>query len=254
MMTTTTIMITTTTTTATTMTEAAHATLGADGLYRLMAWLSPAFPVGAFSYSHGLEAAIARGLIVDRDSLEDWIAAILEFGSGASDALLFRAAHAARDDGVLGAVIALGAAWRGTAELAHESAAQGAAFLTAAAASWPSPAIAQCRRVADAAGYPVAYAVAVGAASRDLPLDSALGAFLQATAANLVSAGMRLIPLGQTAGQIAIARLAVAVAHAVDAACTGALDDLPRRLGSAAVQVEIQSMQHETQYTRLFRT
>ena len=228
--------------------------LSSDGLYRLMTWLSPSFPVGAFSYSHGLETAIERGLVKDRATLETWIAGILEFGAGASDALLFRAAHAAIHDKAIAAVIELGAAWRGSAELAHESAAQGEAFLTAAYAAWPLPAIWQCRQVADATGQPVAYAVAVGAATRGLPLEIALGAFLQAIAANQVSAGIRLIPLGQTDGQIAIARLAAAVTRAVAAALAGSIDDLPRRLGSAATQVELMSMQHETQYTRLFRT
>jgi urease accessory protein len=246
----------TATRTAIAMTDgrAADGALTNDGLYRLMAWLSPAFPVGAFSYSHGLEAAIERGLVRDRATLETWIAGILAFGAGASDALLFRAAHAATDDAALATVIELGDAWRPSAELAHESAAQGEAFLAAASAAWLLPAIRRCRVVADAIERPVAYAVAVGAATRDLPLETALAAFLQAFAANLVSAGMRLIPLGQTDGQIAIAHLAPAVARAAASACDGALDDLPRRLGGSAALVEILSMQHETQYTRLFRT
>jgi len=231
-----------------------RAPLTGDGLYRLMTWLSPGFPVGAFSYSHGLETAVERGLVRDRETLVEWIGGILAFGAGASDALLFRAAHAAIDDEAIGAVIELGHAWRGTAELAHESAAQGDAFLAAAHAAWPLPAIRQCRKVADALDRPVAYAVAVGAATRGLPLEIALGAFLQALAANLVSAGIRLIPLGQTDGQIAIARLGAVVARAVTRALDGAIDDLPRRLGGAAVQVDLTSMQHETQYTRLFRT
>src|SRR5277367_6969236 len=93
--------------------------LTGDGLYRLMTWLSPGFPVGAFSYSHGIETAIERGLVTDRATLEDWIAGILKFGAGASDALLFRAAHEALDDKALAGVIELGQVWRSTAELAH---------------------------------------------------------------------------------------------------------------------------------------
>jgi urease accessory protein len=228
--------------------------LTGDGLYRLMSWLSPGFPVGAFSYSHGIETAVERGLVRDRASLETWIAGILELGAGASDALLFRAAHDAIDDAALADVIELGDAWRSTAELAHESAAQGDAFLAAAHAAWPLPAIRQCRSVADAIGRPVAYAVAVGAATSGLPLESALGAFLQAVAANLVSAGVRLIPLGQTQGQIAIAHLGPVVARAVARALDGPIDALPRRLGGAAALVDLTSMQHEVQYTRLFRT
>jgi len=232
----------------------AHEVLTGDGLYRLISWLSPGFPVGAFSYSHGIETAVERKLVTDRATLEHWIAGILEFGTGASDALLFRAAHAAVDDQALAAVIELGDAWRGTAELAHESAAQGEAFLTAAHAAWPLPAIRQCRSVASTISRPVAYAVAVGAATRGLPLESALGAFLQAIAANLVSAGIRLIPLGQTQGQIAIAHLGPVVARAVASARAGSIDELPRRLGGSAALVDLTSMQHEIQYTRLFRT
>src|SRR5258708_24254292 len=86
--------------------------LSSDGLYRLMTWLSPSFPVGSFSYSHGLETAIERGLVKDRESLEAWIAGIIEFGAGASDALLFRAAHAAVNDKSVAAVIELGEACR----------------------------------------------------------------------------------------------------------------------------------------------
>jgi urease accessory protein len=228
--------------------------LTADGLYRLMAWLSPAFPVGAYSYSHGIEAAVERALVHDRASLEAWITGILTFGAGATDALLFRAAHAALNDKEIAHVIELGDAWRGTAELAHESAAQGEAFLAAAYKSWPLPAIWQVRFVADAIQRPVGYAVAVGAATRGLPLELALGAYLQAMAANLVSAGVRLIPLGQTDGQITVATLAPTVARAVATACEGSLDDLTRRLGSATAEVDMTSMQHETQYTRLFRT
>jgi len=251
----TTMAMTTGTITAIAMADpGAHEVLTGAGLYRLMSWLSPGFPVGAFSYSHGIETAVERGLVKDRATLEDWIAGMLEFGAGASDALLFRAAHEAIDDQTLGVVIELGDAWRSTAELAHESAAQGEAFLTAAHAAWPLPAIRQCRSVASAIDRPVAYAVAVGAATSGLPLAIALGAFLQAIAANLVSAGVRLIPLGQTQGQIAIAHLGPVVASATASALAGSIDDLPRRLGGAALMVDLTSMLHEVQYTRLFRT
>jgi urease accessory protein len=228
--------------------------LTADGLYRLMTWLSPSFPVGAYSYSHGIEAAVERKLVHDRASLEVWITGILTFGAGATDALLFRAAHAALSEKEIAHAIELGDAWRGSAELAHESTAQGEAFLTAAYKAWPLPVIWQVRFVADAIKRPVGYAVAVGAATRGLPLETALSAYLQAVGANLVSAGVRLIPLGQTDGQIAVAALAAVVARAVATACDGSVDDLTRRLGSAAVEVDMTSMQHETQYTRLFRT
>ncbi len=230
---------TTTTRSTTTMIPTAE-----PGLYRLLAWLSPAFPVGGFSFSHGLEAAVADGVVRGLDSLVQWIEGVIEFGAGAVDAALFAAAHRGSAD--LGRLVTLGATWRGTAELAHESATQGDAFLRTVRAAWPAP---DLDALADAAaGRSVAYPVAVGVACRGLALELALPAFLQAVAANLVSAGIRLIPLGQTDGVRAIARLAPAVAAA--AAAPAGLD----ALGGAALAVDLASMAHETQHTRLFRT
>lgn len=216
-------------------------------LYRLMAWLSPAFPVGAFSYSHGLEWAVESGRVTDRAGLETWIGGILGFGAGRLDATLFRAAHGLEGFEDL---IERADAWRGSAELAHESAQQGQAFLAAVEASWPEPGLATLR--AAAKGRPIAYPVAVGAAAgfAGIPLEPALAAFLQAFAANLVSAGVRLVPLGQTDGQIAVRNLEGPVAAAVAAALARPL----HRLGGAASLVDLASMNHETQYTRLFRT
>src|SRR5258706_13271430 len=129
--------ITTTKTTTITMSDRAPSpVLTSDGLFQLMAWLSPSFPVGSFSYSHGLEAAIERGAINDRATLEAWIGGILKFGARATDALLFRAAHAAGSDKAIARVIERADAWRGTPEPAHESAAQRHAF--------PAPAHAAC--------------------------------------------------------------------------------------------------------------
>jgi urease accessory protein len=232
-----------------------EATLGREGLYRLMAWLSPAFPVGAFAYSHGIECAVEQRLVRDSASLTEWVAAIVGRGAGAVDAVLFREAWraaAAADRGALDRIAELGAVFRGSAETALESADQGAAFLATVAEAWPDPRLAAWIESLREAARAPAYAVALGATAgwRGLPLDAALTAFLQAFAANLVSAGVRLIPLGQTEGQRAIAALETPIAAAVDAALVRPLDDI----GVATPMVEWTSLRHETQYTRLFRS
>lgn len=221
-------------------------------LYRLMTWLSPGYPVGAFSYSHGLEYAIEAGMVRDRATLTDWIAIVLAQGAGRSDGALFAAAWraAATDDAeTLDAVIELAAAWRGSAETALESAAQGAAFLGTTRAAWPSPLLDRVAlRHRGAVSFPVA--VAMAAAAHGIPLESALAAYLHGFASNLVSAGLRAIPLGQSDGQRAIADLETAVAAATAVALAASLDEI----GTAVPVVDWCSMRHETQYTRLFRS
>jgi len=221
-------------------------------LYRLMTWLSPSYPMGAFSYSHGLEYAIEAGLVRDGDGLSEWITTVLEAGAGLSDGALLAAAWSAataRNDAALEDVLALAQAWRGTAETALESAAQGAAFIATTRAAWSHPlldALALRHRGA------VTLAVAVGAAGavHDVPLPALLTAYLHAFAANLVSAGVRLIPLGQSEGQRVIAGLEPIVATAARRIEATPLDEI----GTAAPLVDWCSMQHETQYTRLFRS
>src|SRR5947209_4835984 len=123
------------------MTTSTDAT-GSAGLYRLLAWSSPSFPTGAFSYSHGLEAAAASGAIHDRTSLQTWVAAIIAQGSGRMDADILREAYRAalaEDAAALDAVNRRGIAYRATAELALESAQQGDAFVAAWQAAWSAP-------------------------------------------------------------------------------------------------------------------
>jgi urease accessory protein len=214
-------------------------------LLRLLAWLSPAYPVGAFSYSHGLEQAVEAGLVRDRPGLVDWTGAVLRHGGGRSDAVLLAHAHrGAADPAALGEVLELARAFLPTAELALESLAQGEAFLRTTRAVWPEPAL----PLAGEAPYPVA--VGVAAAVHRLPLAPLLTAWLHAFAANLVSAGVRLIPLGQTDGQRALAALEPTIEAAAARAETVALDEL----GTATFMVDWCSMRHETQYTRLFRS
>ncbi len=208
----------------------------------LLTWLSPAYPVGGFSYSHGLEWAVESGAVHDRHSLEDYVATILDAGAGWVDLVLLAEAWRSADDP--GAVIELAAAWRGTAETALEASQQGAAFATTTRAAWPGT-------VLDAIETSPAYPVAIGlACAGTVPLDAALLAYAHALAANFVSAGIRLIPLGQTDGQRTLAALAPRIAAIAARAQTAEIDDI----GTAAFGIDLASIHHETQYTRLFRS
>lgn len=165
--------------TITTMTEPGK---GA-ALLRLMAWLSPAFPVGGFSYSHGLERAVHDGLVASRDDLAGWLAALAELGSGWNDAVLFAEAwRRAREDGDLAEIAELGEALAGSRERHMETMLQGQAFLTAASA-WPHP-------VLEKLPADCPYCVAVGAVSgaNGVALEDALAAYLQAFSTNLLQA------------------------------------------------------------------
>ena len=218
----------------------------ADPLYLLLTWFSPAYPVGAFSYSHGLEYAVETGEVADRDGLAGWAAANLLHGTGRVDGPLFLEAHAAangQDWERLEETAALGHALQGSAELALESRSQGEAFLQATRAAWPAGAL---ERLSRRATYPVA--VAAACAAHGIPARTGLRAYFHAFASNLVSAGVRLIPLGQTDGQRVLAALADVVEQAV--ARAGSLDDA----GTAAPVLDLASMHHETQRTRLFRS
>jgi urease accessory protein len=221
-------------------------------LYRLMTWLSPSYPIGAFSYSHGLEYAVEAGLVRDLASMTQWIEAVLEQGAGRIDAALFTAAWRAADggdDAALEAAVELATAWRSTAETALESSAQGAAFLSVTGKVWSSETLDRLSARHDGK-LPLSVAVGAGCAAHNVPLLPGVTAYLQAFAANLVSAGVRLIPLGQTDGQRAIAALEPIVARCAAEALAARLDEL----GSAAPLLDWCSMQHETQYTRLFRS
>jgi urease accessory protein len=217
-----------------------------------MAWLSPAFPVGAFSYSSGIEWAVEIGDIADEASLQAWLMVTLAQGGGFCDAVLFAQAHRAirnNDDKALHEVAELAAAFAPSKERHLETTAQGNAFVEAARAAWPCDALDKLKSVWDG---PVAYpvAVAVTAAGHGIALEPALAAYLQALAANWVSAGVRLIPLGQTQGLRVLAALEAAVTATAARARAAKLDDI----GSSALRADLASARHETQYTRLFRS
>jgi urease accessory protein len=235
----TTTMGTETITSATTAT-AAMAGPDPEALYRLAAWLSPSYPVGAFAYSHGLEWAVEAGEVRDRAGLTDWLSALLTDGAARTDAILLAQAWAnPEDEGLAELALALA----GGSERRLETAAQGAAFAQVTAAAWPATGL-----VARPAPYPVA----VGRAARAhgiAPADAAL-AYLLAFVATLVGAAVRLVPLGQTDGQRVVADLAPVVRAVAAEAAVATLDDL----GGCALRSDIAAMRHETQDVRLFRT
>lgn len=211
-------------------------------LLRLLTWLSPAFPVGAFSYSHGLETAIREGGLTDATGLCAWIAGLIEHGGGWSDAVLFKAAWdaARRDDAVsLADLVELAEAMAPSLERRRETLGQGEAFLIAARAWGASP-------VEGVVAYPIAVGAVCGALG--IALDAALVAWLHAFAANLVSVAVRAVPLGQTGGVWVMAELEPVILCAANRAAGSSLDDL----GSAAILSDIAAMRHETLGVRLF--
>ena len=229
---------------------------GSNGsLYRLLAWLSPGFPIGSFAFSHGLEAAAASGAIRDRDSLLLWLSAILASGGGRVDADILRDAHRASSTGDISTLTDAnrrGVAFRAAAETRLETTAQGEAFLATCRAAWPNPFLDCWAKGISEIGEAVCYPAAVGAATAQagIPLDCALLGYLQALASNLISAGLRLGVVGQTDGQRILAALEPVIGAAVTVALTRDAD----AFGSATFAVELSSMAHETQYTRLFRS
>lgn len=220
---------------------------------RLAAWLSPSFPVGAFAYSGGLEWAVEDGLVVDRASLQDWLAPVLERGVGRQDAvLLARAWRANGDEAALLETAFLAAALKGTPELAQETMVQGTAFLRTVQAAWPDPALDRAAALLREAGVEPGLPVAVGlaASAHGIGLPTTLTLFLHAVVANAVSAALRLSVIGQTDGQRIIAALEPLVQNVAADAETAGPDDL----GTATAMVDWCSMRHETQHTRLFRS
>lgn len=207
---------------------------------KLAAWLSPGFPISAYAYSHGIEAAIASGTIRDAATAQSWIADVLAHGAGPTDAILLAAAFKADDNAALTDIADLARALAPARERLEEAEAQGAAFAAVSGAAWGGD------------DSPAPYSIAVGraAAAHGADLGEALALFLQAFAANLISAAVRLVPLGQTDGQRCLAAL-MPLCLSVAAEARGAtLDDI----GGCAIGSDIAAMRHETLETRIFRT
>jgi len=224
-------------------------------LLRQQSWLSPAFPTGSYSYSHGIEWAVESGYIHDRKSLVDWLEADLCYGSGRNEAIFFiEAWRSAREDDCekLLELAELAAAFRSTSEFALETSQQATACLATLRRVWPDPLIDSLSVLLSDLRIAPVFSVVLGvrAARQDIPATLALPAFLQSSLANLVTAGVRLVPLGQTDGQLGIAELEPAVLAVTAQAEQATIHDL----GSAAFMVDLASASHETQYTRLFRS
>ena len=219
-------------------------TIGTDKrpLLHLLAWLSPAFPIGGFAYSHGLEWAVEAGDVSDKVSLLAWVTDVLACGAGRSDTILLRHAHrAGGDQTVLRDIVELATACVPARERRDEAFNQGRAFQLAVAA-WSLAAMPD--------DMPYAVAVGAAAAAKDIPEDDTAVAYLQAFATNLISAAVRLVPLGQTAGLQVLAALQSVIVSVSDETKTAVLDDV----GGCAFRSDLAAMRHETQYTRLFRS
>ena len=224
-------------------------------LLRQQSWLSPAFPTGSYSYSHAIEWAVEAGDIHDRASLVDWLDVDLRCGSGRNEAIFFMEAMRCTieaDCEKLLQVAELAAAFRGTAEFALESSQQAASCLVTLRRVWPDPFVETFSELLSEFKISPTLSVVLGVrtARQDIPAALALPAFLQSYLANLITAGVRLVPLGQTDGQLGIAELESAVLAVAAQAEEATIHDL----GSAAFLIDLASASHETQYTRLFRS
>jgi len=230
----------------------------ADGeLFDLLSWMSPAWPIGAFAHSGGLEWAVEAGHVTDRASTCAWLTALIEQGAIHNDIVLFthawRAARAG-DQPRLAEIADLALAAQTGFERQLESTAQGAAFVRIASAAAGVADFAD--RVAAMGDVESAYPVvtAILFAARGIDFGRGLTAWLHAAVANLVSAAQRLVPLGQTDGQLVLRDCRPAILRAVMQAAALPDGDPFDAMGGCALMAELGCMAHETQYTRLFRT
>ncbi|MCZ4428241.1 urease accessory protein UreF [Agrobacterium sp. SOY23] len=218
---------------------------GVAALLRLMAWMSPAFPVGGFSYSGGLEKAVEDGRARDAAALHGWVETLLCHGSLWNDAVFLAHAWRSSKDGVaLSEAADLGRALAGSAERYRETVLLGDAFI-AAAGAWPHAVL---ELLPKEAPYPVATGAV--AAGHGVPLRETIAAFLHAGVSQIVSAGIRLGVAGQKDGVAILAASEGVIAEVAARAVQSTLDDL----GSATIIADTAAMRHETQGTRLFRS
>lgn len=232
-------------------------------LNRLLTFFSPAFPVGAFTYSHGLEQVIDAGGVTCSAELQAWLEDILRYGAGRSDAILMIETYQAAETGQTEKVrelAGLGLALQPSKERHLETSAQGTAFIETIQASWmPDGACEAAHVFAGLAGsgsesrlteWPYPVALGLVSAAHDLPRDAAVTAFLHAFTANLISVAVRAVPLGQNEGQRVLAALEPVIFLTAAEAMEAGLEDL----GTSTFLADIASMAHETQYSRLFRS
>lgn len=207
-----------------------------SALLSVVQWLSPAFPTGAYVYSHGLESVIAQGVVRDTSSMRAWLEGVLEHGAGWQDAVLLARALAGEDPEDLDA---LARALAPSSERLEETLAQGAALT----------------RTLSGMGLPMrprALPVALGTAAAPLllPPETVISLYLQSFAGNICTIAVRHVPLGQTDGQRLLASLAPLITALAARAATASLEDL----GSATLAADLAAMTHETQTVRIFRT
>ena len=215
---------------------------------RLLQLASPALPVGAYSYSGGLESAIEAGVVPDGQAAAEWIGAVLEFNLARMEAPVFLRLAAAWERGDIEAVRHWNAefvASREAAELRAETLQMGHS-LRILLRDLGVDGIAAL--AIDDLAYPTAYAFA--AARWRIDPDEALAAYLFAWVENQILAAVKCIPLGQTEGQ----RMLLALADRIPAAVAQARAAEDEALGGFTPGLAHASMRHETQYSRLFRS
>ncbi len=214
--------------------------LSAEALHKLTQWLSPAFPVGAYSYSHGLEWAVETGDVLDAASAQDWIFSLIKHGGGRNDAILLAHGFGAEGVGELAQVAEMAEAFVSGSERLQETLEMGAALARVLNEVW------NC----DIQKMPFPVILGAVAKAHTIPVAPAVSLYLHSFGANLVSAAQRLVPLGQVEGQRIIANMALLIQETVPQALEANLDDL----GGCAFRGDMASMRHETQKVRLFRT
>jgi urease accessory protein len=209
-------------------------------LLQLLAFMSPAFPVGSFAYSHGLERAIDDGMVESADEVREWIEALLIHGSGWNDAVLFSTSYDASDE-VRMEIDELALALAASRERVLEISDLGQSFAKAVTTL----------SAGEAMNFQT-YPVTVAAACQKTCIDKRAGllAYLQAFSNNLIAVAVRLVPLGQTKGLEIMRDLMPVIVSTVERALKASLDDL----GSSTLLSDISAMRHETQYSRVFRS
>jgi urease accessory protein len=219
-----------------------------EGILPLFAWLSPSYPVGCFAYSHSLEWAVETGDVGDAATLVSWLSDIMTLGFGRNDAILLSHAYRAveaGDESALADANELALALSPSAELYLETSQQGRSFLDATLAAWPAP---DLHAVEGEIAFPVA--IGVAAAAHRIPLPLTLDAYLFGLVQTLVSAAIRLAPIGQTAG----VRVCAALAPTLRSLAQQNVDLPLDAIGAATFRADLGSFHHENQYTRLFRS
>ena len=206
-------------------------------LITVMQWLSPAFPIGGFAYSHGLEWAINKGYVSNREELQKWVSDLLEYGSLKNDAILIKLVLKGSDPKEINEIaIALCQA----KERLSETQLQGGAFCKIMREVWSLE--------IDDLALPIALALA--AKNENIDQNLVVPAYLHSFCSNLISVAMRLIPIGQTDGQKTLRELSPLISDSVRAVAKSDKDDL----GSACFLSDVSAMQHEYLQPRVFKT